>query len=76
VIYTGGSKIAEHGGFNPLDTHVALLVAHPDLDKAVVNEAVETRQIAPTILRALRIDPNELEAVRLEQTEALPGLGE
>jgi hypothetical protein len=76
VIYTGGTKIAEHGGFNPLDTHVALLVAHPDLDKAVVNEAVETRQIAPTILRALRIDPNELEAVRLEQTEALPGLGE
>jgi len=74
VIYTGGTKIAEHGGFNPLDTHVALLVAHPDLDKAVVNEPVETKQIAPTILKALHLDPNELDAVRMEHTAALPGL--
>ena len=35
VIYTGGSKIAEHGGFNPDDVHVALLVSHPDLAKSV-----------------------------------------
>ena len=31
VIYTTGSKIAEHGGFNEDDTHVALIVSHPAL---------------------------------------------
>jgi predicted AlkP superfamily pyrophosphatase or phosphodiesterase len=74
VIYTGGSKIAEHGGFNEDDTHVALLVSHPDINKAVVDAPVATTQIAPTILEALHLDPNELEAVRLEGTRSLPGL--
>ena len=32
VIYTGGSKIAEHGGFNEDDTHVALIVANAGLE--------------------------------------------
>ena len=31
VIYTSGSKIAEHGGFNEDDTHVALIVANAGL---------------------------------------------
>jgi predicted AlkP superfamily pyrophosphatase or phosphodiesterase len=75
VIYTGGSKIAEHGGFNPDDVHVALLVAHPDMREKTIDDPVATKQIAPTILRALGLDPNELEAVRLEHTDALPGLG-
>jgi predicted AlkP superfamily pyrophosphatase or phosphodiesterase len=73
VIYTGGSKIAEHGGFNPDDVHVALLVSHPDLPKSLVESKVATKQIAPTILKALGLNPKELEAVRLEDTEALPG---
>ena len=73
VIYTGGSKIAEHGGFNPDDVHVALLVAHPDLPKSVVQSTVATTQIAPTILKALGLDPQELDAVRMEHTKALPG---
>jgi hypothetical protein len=73
VIYTGGSKIAEHGGFNPDDVHVALLVSKPDLPRSVVNQPVATTQIAPTILRALGLDPNELEAVRAEHTKSLPG---
>jgi hypothetical protein len=73
VIYTGGSKIAEHGGFNPDDVHVALLVSKPDLPRSVVNEPVATTQIAPTILRALGLNPNELEAVRAERTKSLPG---
>jgi len=33
------------------------------------------RQIAPTMLRLLGIDPNELQAVRAEHTEVLPQLG-
>lgn len=73
VIYTGGSKIAEHGGFNPDDVHVALLVSHPDLPRSVVHSAVATTQIAPTILNALGLDPDELEAVRMERTRSLPG---
>jgi Type I phosphodiesterase / nucleotide pyrophosphatase len=73
VIYTGGSKIAEHGGFNPDDVHVALLVSQPDLPRSVVNSPVATTQIAPTILKALGLDPGELEAVRMEHTKSLPG---
>ena len=73
VIYTGGSKIAEHGGFNPDDVHVALLVSHPDMRERTIDAPVATKQIAPTILRALGLDADELEAVRLEHTRALPG---
>jgi hypothetical protein len=72
VIYTGGSKIAEHGGFNEDDTHVALIVSHPDFDEEKVNVPVTTAQIAPTILKVLGLDPNDLEAVRAENTPVLP----
>ncbi|AMN44754.1 alkaline phosphatase family protein [Rhodoplanes sp. Z2-YC6860] len=75
VIYTHGSKIAEHGGFNPDDVHVAMLVSNPRLPQSTVSSPVETRQIAPTILNALGLDPDELEAVKIEHTDALPGLG-
>jgi hypothetical protein len=74
TIYTGGSKIAEHGGFNEDDTHVALIVSHPDLKERSINTAVATTQIAPTILKALGLEPQELEAVRREGTQLLPGL--
>ena len=73
VIYTGGSKIAEHGGFNEDDVHVAMFVAHPAIDKTVISTPVATTQIAPTILKVLGLDPNELEAVRAEGTQVLPG---
>jgi hypothetical protein len=73
VIYTTGSKIAEHGGFNPDDVHVALLVSHPNLPGARITSPVATTQIAPTILNVLGLNPNELEAVPLEHTVALPG---
>jgi predicted AlkP superfamily pyrophosphatase or phosphodiesterase len=73
VIYTGGTKIAEHGGFNPDDTHVALLVSHPDFPERMIDLPVTTTQIAPTILKVLGLDPDELEAVRLEHTKVLPG---
>ncbi|MDQ6867705.1 MAG: alkaline phosphatase family protein [Pseudomonadota bacterium] len=74
VIYTKGSKIAEHGGLNEDDTHVALIVSHPFLKERSINTAVATTQIAPTILKALGLEPQELEAVRLEGTQILPGL--
>jgi hypothetical protein len=36
---------------------------------------VTTTQIAPTILRALGLDPQALKAARLEHTQPLGGLG-
>src|SRR5262249_48071764 len=60
LIYTGGSKLAEHGGFANEDHNVALLVSNPRLHHRIVTEHVETRQVAPTILRALAIRPSEL----------------
>jgi hypothetical protein len=43
-------------------------------DAAYNNEAVQTTQIAPTILASLGLNP-KLDAVRAEGTQALPGLG-
>ncbi|HXX94450.1 MAG TPA: alkaline phosphatase family protein [Planctomycetota bacterium] len=73
VIYTGGSKLAEHGGFNPDDTSVALLVSNPSLSQKVFRNPVQTFQVAPTILDILGLDPDALEAVRKEKTDELPG---
>jgi arylsulfatase A-like enzyme len=72
VIFTGGSKIAEHGGFNEDDVHTALLVSLPGLDAATVSTATSNQQVAPTILEALGLDPSELKAVQLEQIHTLP----
>ena len=71
LIYTSGSKLAEHGGFAHNDRNVALVVSHPSLLATIVNDLVETRQVAPTILRSLGINPNELQAVRTENTKEL-----
>jgi hypothetical protein len=37
---------------------------------------VENTQIAPTILSLLGLDPRALQAVRIEGTQVLPGIGE
>jgi arylsulfatase A-like enzyme len=76
VIYTSGSKIAEHGGFNEQDVHVALVVSHPDFDNDFVESEVTTTQLAPTIMTVLGFNPDKLDAVRLEYTKVLPGFGE
>lgn len=72
VIFTGGSKIAEHGGFNEDDVHTALLVSLEGLDAATVRTATTNQQVAPTIIKALGLDPNELQAVQIEQIHTLP----
>jgi hypothetical protein len=74
VIYTGGTKLAEHGGFAENDRNVALLVSNPNLAPAVRGDQVETRQVAPTILRALGLQPSKLMSVEAEGTRILPGL--
>jgi hypothetical protein len=39
-----------------------------------IAEHVVTKQVAPTILRALNLEPNALQAVRREGRTVLPGL--
>src|SRR5215470_17107782 len=75
VIYAKltATKIAEHGGFSDDDTHVSLLVSNPHLNKGSISTAVQTTQIAPTILQLLGLDPNKLQAVGIEHTQILPG---
>ena len=77
VIYIDakGTKIAEHGGFHDDDTHVALLVSYPGGTGTQTRVPVEIKQIAPTVLAMLEIDPKALKAVVLEHTETLPGIG-
>lgn len=73
VTYSGSTKKQEeHGGFAHDDTNVILLLANPKFHPKTVNTAVGTAQVAPTILKALGLDPNALQAVRLEGTEVLP----
>jgi hypothetical protein len=75
VTYSGSTKkLAEHGGFSRDDTNVMILVSNPSLDGKVVTSAVETSQVAPTILKALGLNPNLLDGVRIEGTQELPGL--
>ena len=75
TIYTTSSKkVAEHGGFSFGDTNVGLIVSSPDMRAATIKTPVATSQVAATILEWLGIDPNALNSVRVEHTEALPGL--
>jgi hypothetical protein len=76
TVYTGGSKIAEHGGDNPGDRDVPLLVYAPrTVAHSTVHSWVETTQVAPTILDLLGLNPNALQAVQQEGTKVLPGIG-
>ena len=66
--------IAEHGGMMDSDIHVALLLSMPAFDGRIIKSSVQTTQVAPTILKALGLDPNALKSVRVEKTSPLPGL--
>jgi len=77
TVYTGGTKIAEHGGDNPADRDVPLLVYAPGtVPHSTPHAWVETTQVAPTILSLLGLDPRALEAVQIEGTKVLPGIGQ
>ncbi|ARN82234.1 alkaline phosphatase family protein [Methylocystis bryophila] len=75
VTYSGSSKKhAEHGGFSHDDTNVMMLLSNPNLRPATITSPVQTAQVAPTILRALGLNPHALQAVQQEGTQALPGV--
>ncbi len=74
VTYSGSSKKqAEHGGFAHDDTNVMMLFSHPSLRASTVTSSVTTMQVAPTILKALGLDPRALQSVVMEGTPTLPG---
>jgi hypothetical protein len=75
ITYTGsGKKQMEHGGFAHDDTNVMLLLSHPSFEHKLYSGPVETMQVAPTILKALGLDPSALVAVRTEGTQVLPAV--
>ena len=75
VTYSGSTKkLAEHGGFAHDDTNVVLLVSHSSFRPRTVRAEVGTAQVAPTILKALGLDPRALDAVRVEGTSVLPAV--
>jgi hypothetical protein len=75
VTYSGSTKKqAEHGGFSHDDTNVMLLVSNPSIRGNTVTIPVTTMQVAPTILKALGLNPSALQSVQQEGTETLPKL--
>ena len=73
VTYSGSTTmIGDHGGFAHDDTNVIMLVSNPHMSAQTVSAAVTTMQIAPTIVEALGLNPNALDAVRAEGTPVLP----
>jgi hypothetical protein len=75
VTYTGSStKLSEHGGFAHDDTNVIMLVSNPAFAPRTIYTNVGTNQVAPTVLKALGLDPNSLDGVKLEGTNVLPNV--
>ena len=67
----GSTTHAEHGGFGENETHVPLLVSANGWAPLTQPAQVTTRQIAPTVLKILGLDPNQLQAVQIEGVAAL-----
>jgi hypothetical protein len=73
VVYTGSSKKqAEHGGFAHDDTNMMMLLSNPRFTPSTVTSFVETMQVAPTILEALGLDPNRLDASKRKERQLCP----
>ena len=75
IYTTSKSKIAEHGGDSTDDRLVACFAHNPKLHPQTYNGQVYTTQVAPTILKALGLDPQKLQGVDAEGTQPLPGFG-
>jgi hypothetical protein len=73
VLYDTGTKLVDHGSGSAEDTHVPLVVVDPRSHGGVTLRcSVSLRQVAPTVLQALGLNPKSLDAVRLEGTKHLP----
>jgi hypothetical protein len=75
VVYADAPDIAQHGGADFQDLSIPILVVLPGLHHGTtVTSQVKIIQIAPTILALLGLNPQALQAVRIEHTRVLPGL--
>jgi hypothetical protein len=73
VTYSSSTAmVGDHGGFAHDDTNVMLLVANPGFTAQTVAAVATTRQVAPTMVKALGLNPNLLDAVQMEGTQLLP----
>jgi hypothetical protein len=73
VTYSSSTAmIGDHGGFAHDDTNVIMLVSNPSFTAQTVSTKTTTTQVAPTIVQALGLNPNLLQAVQVEGTAALP----
>jgi hypothetical protein len=73
VTYSGSTKkLAEHGGFSHDDTNVIMLLSNPSFTATTVTTPVTTMEVAPTILKALGLNPSALQSVQQEGTAVLP----
>jgi len=72
------TKRAEHGGLSEDDTHVGLIVGGDNLPSNIqgtqVADPVSTTQIAVTALKALGLNPDDLQGAVAENTQPLPQL--
>jgi hypothetical protein len=73
IYTTSTSKIAEHGGISDDDRKVACFVSSPGLKGTKFGGTTSTRQVAPTVLKALGLDPKKLAGVKIEGTKVLEG---
>ncbi|KAK9914848.1 hypothetical protein WJX75_001265 [Coccomyxa subellipsoidea] len=69
-------KVMEHGGFDPDDISVPIIVSHPFLSSpgSTDSTTVYTTQIAPTIMQLLGLDPSLLQGAVQEGTAVLPSV--
>jgi hypothetical protein len=72
VYTTSATKIADHGGTGDDDVHVALLVSSGLGQPKTIDDPVETRQIACTILNTLGLDCGGLMSEQIEPSKPLP----
>ncbi|KAK0513337.1 hypothetical protein JMJ35_004323 [Cladonia borealis] len=74
VIYTTSTaKIAEYGGLSDDDRKVACFASAKGLKKLVINDTVSTKQIGPTVLKVLGLNPEDMQGAKAEGTKALKG---
>ncbi|HVO78974.1 MAG TPA: alkaline phosphatase family protein [Candidatus Bathyarchaeia archaeon] len=72
VVFTTGSKIAEHGGDNEDDVHTVLIVARKGTLPIETKTPVTNYQVAPSIVRVLGLNLNNLDAYKYQNVQPLP----
>jgi hypothetical protein len=73
MTYSGSTAmIGDHGGFAHDDVNVIMLVSNPAFTPQTVSTVTTTTQVAPTMVKALGLSPQLLDAVKIEGTAPLP----